>query len=192
MNPAAAGFCRFLPPHAGCTVADEPPPIDGLTAIQVHAVAAILSSSSLKDAAEVAGVPYRTLWGWLREPRFAQYLAVSKRMILDSSAGRVVDLVGKALDALEGVLAGDNVPAKVRAAAIVLQTAYNVSSLKDLEAQVLQLRLDREAEAAERAAQLERGREARETPLTPVPDAADAERGPLPAEPGSGPDPDGP
>jgi len=189
MNPAAAGFCRFLPLYAGSTVADEPPPIDGLTALQVHAVAAILSSPSLKDAAEVAGVPYRTLWGWLREPRFAQYLAVSKRMILDSSAGRVVDLVGKALEALESVLAGDNVPAKVRAAAIVLQTAYNVSSLKDLEAQVLQLRIDREAEAAARAAQLER---ARETPLTPVPDAADAEQRANPAEPGAGEHPDGP
>lgn len=38
MNPAAAGFCRFLPPHAGCTVSRPP-----LTAAQRAVLAYLLS-----------------------------------------------------------------------------------------------------------------------------------------------------
>jgi hypothetical protein len=49
------------------------------TARHDRAVAALLSSTSIRQAADRAGVGERTLRRWLREPLFADRLAVAQR-----------------------------------------------------------------------------------------------------------------
>lgn len=75
-----------------------------LSGKQVQAVNSLLSGSSIRQAAQLAGVNARTLYRWMEEPRFTQALKDGESRILQAVGVRLAGLAGAACDVLSDIL----------------------------------------------------------------------------------------
>ena len=114
---------------------------DKLNTNQRRAIAALLTSKSVKAAAELADVGERTLYRWLSLPEFRAELSQHEGATIDQAARRLVELGEKAIDELESIL--DNTQAtdglKLRAAQTVLDYLLKLRELRNIEQRLTDL-----------------------------------------------------
>jgi hypothetical protein len=101
-----------------------------------RAIAALLVSKTLDDAALQAGISLRTLKTWLKEKSFALAYRQARAMVLDRTVARLLAASGKAAETLEAALDTDD---RVRAAKILLDQAVRGVELLDLAERIAAL-----------------------------------------------------
>ena len=121
-----------------------------LTSKQEAAIAALLSSRNVDEAAQTAHVPARTLWRWMKDPAFDKAYRAARRAAFGQAVARLQQASGAAATVLLKVVVDQNTPAatRVRAAEIVLDRAAKAIELEDVEARVTEL--ERAAEASKK------------------------------------------
>jgi hypothetical protein len=116
----------------------EVPEYEGLTAKQCLAVESLLSGQTMAAAAVVAGVNYRTLCRWVKDPRFRTVLAQARRDAFAQAVGLTARYAPVAVAALVKVM-NDNAAtpsARVAAAAVLLKFGREGIELDDLAGRV--------------------------------------------------------
>jgi hypothetical protein len=112
-----------------------------LTPAQKRAIAALLSSRSVSEAADVAKIARSTLNRWLQDDTFRLALAEAEDGIIDGATRRLTSLIDKSIAALEGMLDNPQTPvfAKLRAAEAVIEHAIRLRELRSIEQRLSKL-----------------------------------------------------
>lgn len=108
---------------------------------QEQAIAALVTASSLADAALQAGIGERTLLRWLKEAVFQTAYREARRQIVHQAIAQVQQATGTAVATLVTIMQTADAPAsaKVSAAKAVLETAIKAVELEDLEGRIAAL-----------------------------------------------------
>ncbi len=108
---------------------------DKLSPQQSKAITALLTASSIAQAADEVGVTAKTLFKWLADPTFAAAYKAAKREAVGQAIARLQQLSGAAVMVLAQVMADKNTPAssRVAAASEILDTAIKVVELEEIE-----------------------------------------------------------
>ncbi len=108
---------------------------------QQKAIAALLSSRDVQEAAKAAGIGERTLWRWMGEPEFAQALTHAEAGAIDTATRRLVQMQNGAIDTLQAVLDDPKVAPSIRlrAATAVLDYLLKLRELRNIEARLMAL-----------------------------------------------------
>jgi hypothetical protein len=77
---------------------------NSITAKQTKAIAALLTSRTIGEAAKSAGVAERTLYTWLKHADFRKALREAQSELLDNAARRLASGQTAALDTLERLI----------------------------------------------------------------------------------------
>lgn len=106
-----------------------------LSSRQQRAVAALLASKSVSEAAGSAGVGERTLYRWLAEDQaFRAALNQAEGDLLDTATRRLLTLQGKAIDALEHLIdSAETEGVRLRAAQVAIDTSLKLREMRDIE-----------------------------------------------------------
>src|SRR5262245_58621371 len=107
-----------------------------------QAISALLSASSVEEAAQQAGIGGRTLHRWLREDeKFQQAYRVARREVVKQAQAQLQRATGQAVATLLAVMDDPLAmpSAKVSAAKTVLDFALRAVEIDDLEARVVAL-----------------------------------------------------
>lgn len=114
---------------------------DNLSPQQSKAIAALLTASSIGQAANDVGVTQRTLFRWLADPAFDAAYKAAKREAVGQAIARLQQLSGAAVLVLATVMADKQSPAssRVAAASKILDTAIKVVELEEIEARLTAL-----------------------------------------------------
>ena len=114
---------------------------ENLNTNQRKAIAALLTSKSVKAAAELAEVGERTLYRWLTLPEFRVELTIHEGATIDQAARRLIDLGEKAINKLEEIIESDKVTdnLKLRAAQSVLDYLLKLRELRNIEHRLSEL-----------------------------------------------------
>ena len=115
---------------------------------QEAAIAALLSTRSVDEAARSVNVAAKTLYRWLKEPAFDAAYRQARRSAFGQTIGRLQQGSPTAVSLLLKVVVDGQAPAstRVRAAEIVLDKAAKAIELEDIEARLTEL--ERAAELA--------------------------------------------
>ena len=106
------------------------------------AVAALLETATIEEAARVSSVGLTTLYRWLREDaEFQSAYRDAKRRALDQAIARLHAISGEAVETLRTVMKDEDAPASARvtAARTVLELATKSAEADDLAARVAEL-----------------------------------------------------
>ena len=106
-----------------------------LSAKQQRAIAALLASKSVAEAAASANVGERTLFRWLGEDQaFRAALSQAEGELLDTATRRLLSLQGESIDALEYLISqAETESVRLRAAQVVIETSLKLRELRDIE-----------------------------------------------------------
>lgn len=109
-----------------------------LTAKQYNAIAALLSEPTVRKAAEVAKVPERTLYTWLKRPAFAAEYRAARREAVSQAIARTQQHSSAMVGVLLSIAADSRKPAAARIAAAskALDIAIKSVELEDLAARL--------------------------------------------------------
>ncbi len=110
-----------------------------ITPKQEKAIAALVSTSTIKDAAESAGVTTVTLWRWLQLPEFAAAWRAARRQVVENAITQLQTAATQAVETLKRNLHCGNEAVEVRAASIILEQAVKGVELVDLQERVERL-----------------------------------------------------
>ena len=103
------------------------------------AIAALVASPSIKEAASVCGIAEKTMHSWLNEPEFALKLRETQEEVTSRAISRVLLSIGRSIDVLEEVMQDKETNASPRVAAARTLLDYG---FKVYELQTIQQRLD--------------------------------------------------
>jgi len=108
---------------------------------QKKALAALLTSTTVDAAAEVAGVSHTTIFGYLREPEFKTALRTRQDAAVAGVVAGLSALAGTAVDVLGNAMLDQDAPAatRVRAALGCLEHLVRLTNLRDLEDRIAAL-----------------------------------------------------
>lgn len=101
-------------------------------------IAALIQSRSIADAAELSGVPERTLSRWLTDPDFKAELATAEDKLISDATRRLAGLADGAIDTLESERVNKDAPASARLRAAQIELDY-LLKLRELRAVELRL-----------------------------------------------------
>ena len=91
---------------------------------RARALAALMTSATVKSAAALSGVGERTLHRWLRDPDFAAQLAQVETELVDAAARRLLSLTSEAIRSLAQLSAGaEDDGVRLRTAVAILDQA---------------------------------------------------------------------
>lgn len=113
-------------------VTDENP----LTPAQEKAVAALLSAPTLECAAQRADISPATLRRWRHDPHFAYAVRTSRLAVLDAVTMSLREAAQEAAQTLRAALSCDRPADRIRAAQIILETAYRSAEIDELAARM--------------------------------------------------------
>ena len=104
-------------------------------------IVALLEQPTLQKAAAAVGVSDVTLWRCLKQPEFADAFRKARRDAFSQSVARLQHASSAAVGTLLRVMTDKEAPAssRVRAAEVVLSTAFKGIELDDIEARVAEL-----------------------------------------------------
>lgn len=108
---------------------------------QHKAIMELLQQPNVSRAAEAAGVGRSTLYGWMRDPVFAEAYREARREALQQATARLQALASSFVATLEDVSGNSNAPAasRVAAAKAGLEFAYRADMYEDLEQMIQEL-----------------------------------------------------
>ncbi len=109
-----------------------------LSAKQEKAIAALLATATIADAARRAGVGDTTIYRWLKEPDFAAAYRDARREAVGQAIARLQQLSSAAAFVLATTMADRSTPAsvKVQAASKILDLSLRAVELEDLEERI--------------------------------------------------------
>ena len=110
-----------------------------LSAKQEKALAALLVSPTIGEAAKTAGVGETTLFRWLQEPAFQEAYRAARLQVLSAATMQLRQATGAAVDTLKRNLTCGNAGAEIRAAATILEMAYKSAEVEELAARIDEL-----------------------------------------------------
>ena len=104
-------------------------------------IVALLEQPTLQKAAAAVGVSDVTLWRCLKQPEFADAFRKARRDAFSQSVARLQHASSAAVGTLLRVMTDKEAPAssRVRAAEVVLSTAFKGIELDDIEVRVAEL-----------------------------------------------------
>lgn len=107
---------------------------------RARALAALMTSGTVKSAAALSGVGERTLHRWLRDPEFAAQLAAAEAELVDAAARRLLSLTDDAIRSLAQLSAGaeDDI-VRLRAAVAILDQAASWRESASIERRIFVL-----------------------------------------------------
>ena len=113
------------------------------------AIAALLTSRNIEEAAKAIGVTGTTLLKWLKIPEFDQAFREARRDAFRQSVARLQQASGAAVTTLLKIMVDGTAPAstRLRAADIVLAHTSKAIEIEDVEARVAAL--ERQAEESQ-------------------------------------------
>ena len=116
------------------------------------AILSLLSSRSIEEAAQVAGVDPRTLYRWMKEPAFDAEYRTAKRAAYSQALARLHQMASAAVSTIAKIMVDQNAPASIRlrAADSVLAHVETGIELQDVEARVAELERATEANKGSR------------------------------------------
>ncbi|NSW76055.1 MAG: hypothetical protein HPY68_04640 [Candidatus Atribacteria bacterium] len=105
------------------------------------AVAALLQSATIKEAAEKVGIAEITLWRWLKEEEeFRNAFREAKREAVSLAISRVQQICGEAVETLrEIMLTGQAESPRVQAARAILELALKALEIEEMEKRLEEL-----------------------------------------------------
>lgn len=105
------------------------------------AIAALLTTPTIKEAAEKCGMGENTLLSWLKIPEFAEQYKEAKRQVLDVAINRLQTIAGEAVECLRDVLTNQDNPASARvsAAKSVLELSAKAVEIEDISTRLDEL-----------------------------------------------------
>jgi hypothetical protein len=110
---------------------------DKLTAKQEKGIAALLSSATIKAAAESAGVAERTIHTWLTEPAFDAAYRAARRDAVKLATTRLQVASSAAVAVLCQLMGTPNPPAvRLAAASKILELAIKSVELEDIQSRL--------------------------------------------------------
>lgn len=114
---------------------------DELTTQQQRAIAALLSTKSVAEAAQQIKVTERTLFRWLTEPEFKRQLALAERELVSTATRRLLQYSDAAISVIVSIMADEAKPASVRlrAAMAVMDYSLKLREILDLEERIAEL-----------------------------------------------------
>lgn len=104
-----------------------------LTPKQEKAIAALMSSPTITEAAKAARIGERTLYAWLDDPAFSAAYRAALREALSYATGRLQRLSSAAADTLERLLTCGKPAIELGAARSVFEFAIKVTEIEDLQ-----------------------------------------------------------
>jgi hypothetical protein len=113
--------------------------LKALTPKQETAIAALLSTSTIKDAAEACGLTTVTLWRWFQLPEFAAAWRAARRQVVENAITQLQTAASEAVETLKRNLTCRNEAVEVRAASLIIEQAVKGVELVDLQERVERL-----------------------------------------------------
>lgn len=108
-----------------------------LTPKQEKAIAALLSSRTISDAATAIGVNERQIYRWLADDRaFAEAYRAARRDAVQQATARLQQASASAVDTLISLLASSRASIQLGAARTILEFAVQAIELDDLAARL--------------------------------------------------------
>jgi hypothetical protein len=97
-------------------------------------LAALLTSASVTQAADQAGVPLRTARRWYSESRFRERLLQEQNAVIEHNLMRLKTTTGTALDVLSAIMVNAGAPSgsRVLAAKTLLDNAFKAIEVSDI------------------------------------------------------------
>lgn len=105
------------------------------------AIAALLHSESIRDAAKEAGIAEATLHRYLKDESFKAEYQAAKREVINHAICRLQQSAGKAVKALVEISGDEKAPASARvsAARTILEISMKAIEFEDLEKRIAAL-----------------------------------------------------
>ncbi len=91
------------------------------------ALAALLTSSNVRDAALASGLSEETLYRYLRDEEFSEEYRSARRQIVESAVSGLQQAANEAVETLRRNLNCDNPQAEIRAAQLILDNVFGNS-----------------------------------------------------------------
>ena len=108
-----------------------------MTTSKEKALAALLTSTTRKEAAEKAGISYRTIRTYLQDAEFAAEYRQRKGEIVDDAARRLTNAMQKAIEVLENATDGKRTTAAaLKASKLVLEYSARFITISDIMARL--------------------------------------------------------
>jgi hypothetical protein len=102
------------------------------------ALAALLESASIIEAAQTSGLSEKTLRRYLEEKEFSDEYAAARRQIVESAVTGLQNAANEAVETLRRNLTCDNPQAEIRAAQLILDNVFgNSENAKPIEKQIV-------------------------------------------------------
>ncbi len=112
---------------------------DKLSRTQEKAIAALLSTRTIGEAAKVCGVNDATMWRWLQLPDFQAAYRAARRQVVERAITELQAATGEAVETLKRNLTCGKPEAENRAAQIIIEQAIKGVELVDLQERVERL-----------------------------------------------------
>jgi len=105
------------------------------------AIAALLTTDTIEQAANVAGIAESTLYRWLREPVFLEQYRKARKAAVDQAISTLQERANKAAKALIDIAEDQEMPPSTRVAAAreILQTSIKGVERDDFERRLEEL-----------------------------------------------------
>jgi transposase-like protein len=103
------------------------------------AIASLVATGNVREAAKAAGVAPKTLYFWLSQTAFKRELRASEELALESFSRALVSLAELTTKALRDGLQDESMTVRLRAAGMVLDGVLRVRELLTLEQRVSKL-----------------------------------------------------
>lgn len=110
-----------------------------LTNRQRKAIAALLSTRNVTEAAQASQVGERTLYRWLTLPDFRSAVTEAEGEAIDAAARRLIGLQDSAINTIQDVLAKASAAVKLRAAQTILDYLLKLRELRSIEHRLTEL-----------------------------------------------------
>jgi hypothetical protein len=112
---------------------------DKLSRTQEKAIAALLSTRTIGEAAKTCGVNDATMWRWLQLPDFSAAYRAARRQVVERAVSELQAAAGEAVATLKRNLHCEQASVEIRAAQIILEQAVKGVELMDLQERVERL-----------------------------------------------------
>jgi hypothetical protein len=111
---------------------------DTLTPRQEKAIGYLLAEPSIRQAAQRAGIPEKTIYNWLGTPAFAEAYRLARREAANQAIAQLQQYSSTAARVIVSIMVKESTPIALRlsAARTVLEFAVKAVELEDLAARL--------------------------------------------------------